>query len=1046
MKNNFTEFFIKRPTVFWSLVVAILVAGVLSFSKMPKLEDPAVVGKQAMVVVPYPGATAHEVELKVALLMEEKLRELPNVRRVKSECKPSMAMFTVEFEMSVLMTEIEQYFDFLRRKVSDVKSQLPQDCYDPIVIDDMMDVYGIFYSLTGDGFEYPELDKYAKFLRRELQKVSGIKRVIISGAPSEEIEIILSKDKLARNGLIPTQIMMSLNNAGKTVSGGQFTGDDNRDYSMRISEAIENEEDIKNIMVSTSDGKTVRIGDIATVERTLQSPQKNGFYVNNKPAVAICIAMETTAIVPDVGKAVDEKLAELMQKLPAGIETDKIFFQPEKVSQAISGFMVNLVESVVIVILVLIFTMGFRSGLIIGFGLVLTICMSFPILSAMGTTLQRISLGAFIVAMGMLVDNSIVIMDGILIDKQRGFGPKTYLYRIGKNTALPLLAATIIAISTFIGVYLSPDTAGEYCRDMFMVLCVSLLASWILALVQVPVCAKSWLEPRNIRNKKSKSVQDGFLQKLIKKTVTKLIEHKAVTIICAVALLGLCGFGMTKVKNMFFPDFDYKQFVVEYWMPAQTNSDKVKADLMEITDTLMKNPDIERVAFCMGSAPAHYSLVRPMTNGGDSYGELIIDCKDFETIKKITPSLREFLRTNYPDAYIRLRRYNFSISTSHPVEAQFRGPDPAVLKSLSAQAEEIMRDCKYVDKYSVQNNWNPTGKSLTAEYIRENAIRCGIERSDMANALAAATSGLAVGVLNNQDNMLIVNLKVRNEDGSKIQNLNEIPVWSTMNLHFSQDDIMQMAQNPHAAARLQDKIFACVPLSAVARNVRPEWEEQFIYRVNGERAIEAECDPDFDLYDATQASVMADIRQKIEQIQLPEGYSLVWVGEGDTSDQAMVNIIGTVPVILLLILGILLLLFNSWRKVILVIICFPFVICGIVPALLLLKIPFTFVAIIGLMGLMGMMVKNSIVLVDEIGRLKTEENMSDFQAVVTAAVSRTRPVVMASLTTILGMIPLISDAMYNSMAVAIMSGLAVGTIITLVLLPVFYATLFKIEN
>ncbi len=1046
MKLSFTEFFIKRPTIFWSFVAAILVAGVLSFAAMPKLEDPAVCGKQAMVIVPYPGATAHEVELKVALLMEDKLRELPNVRRVKTECRPSMAMFTVEFEMSVLMTELEQYFDFVRRKVSDVKSQLPQDCLDPIVIDDMMDVYGIFYSLTGEGFTYPELDKYAKFIRRELQKVKGVKRIIVSGAPRENIDIILSKDKLSRNGLIPTQIMLSLNNAGKTVNGGKFEGDFDTEYSMRISEAIENEEDIKNILISTSDGKTVRIGDIATVKRTFEEPQTNGFYVNNQPAVAICIAMEKSAIVPDVGKAVDKKLAEVMQKLPLGVKTDKIFFQPDKVETAISGFMINLVESVLIVIVVLIFAMGFRSGLIIGFGLVLTISLSFPILYAMGTTLQRISLGAFIVAMGMLVDNSIVIMDGILIDKQRGFGPKTYLFKIGKNTALPLLAATVIAISTFLGVYLSPDTAGEYCRDMFLVLCVSLLASWILALVQVPMCAKSWIEPRPKPNKKSKNFQDGFIQKLVSKTVTKLIENKVVTIICAVIILGLSGFGMTKVKNMFFPDFDYNQFVVEYWLPAQTSSNRVKKDLQEITDTLMKNPDIQKVSFCMGAAPAHYSLVRPMTNGGESYGELIIDCKDFNTIKKITPNLRKFLRENYPDAYIRLRRYNFSIATSHPVEAQFRGPDPEVLRSLSAQAEEIMRQCEYVDKYSVQNNWRPTGKSLTAEYIRENAIRCGIERSDMATALAAATSGSPIGVLTNQDNMVIVNLKIRNADGSKIQNLNEIPVWSTMNLHFSQNEIAQTIQTPKAASTLQDKIFACVPLSAIAKNVRPEWEEQFIYRVNGERAIEAECDPDFDLYDATQAKVMQEIKEKIEQISLPEGYSLVWVGEGDTADEAMQNIIGTVPVILLLILGILLLLFNSWRKVILVIMCFPFVICGIVPALLLMKIPFTFVAIIGLMGLMGMMVKNSIVLVDEIGRLKNDEKMSDFNAVVTAAVSRTRPVVMASLTTILGMIPLISDAMYNSMAIAIMFGLAVGTIITLVLLPVFYSALFGVKK
>ncbi|MCR5455339.1 MAG: efflux RND transporter permease subunit, partial [Bacteroidales bacterium] len=806
MRLNFTNYFIKRPVVFWSLMAAFVVAGIISFSAMPKLEDPAVAGKQAMVVVPYPGASAHEVELKVALLMEEKLRELPNVRKIKTDCQPGMAMFTVEFQMSVLMSEIEQYFDLVRRKVNDTKSQLPQDCYDPIVVDDMMDVYGIFYSLTGDGYSYPEMEKYAKLIRRELLEVKGVKRVILSGARQEVIDIIINKEKISRNGLIPTQIMMSLNNAGKTVSGGLYEAN-GENYALRVSEAINNEEDIKDIMISTSDGKTIRVGDIAEVKRTYSEPWKNGFFVNGEPSMAICIAMETDAIVPDVGKAVDQKLAEVMKTLPVGIVTDKVFFQPEKVDEAISGFMINLVESVLIVILVLMFTMGFRSGAIIGTGLILTICVSFPILLMLGTTLHRISLGAFIVAMGMLVDNSIVIMDGILIDKQRGYGPKTYLFRIGKNTAIPLLGATIIAASTFLANYLSPDTAGEYAGDLFLVLCVSLLASWFLALTQVPVCAKSWLEPRVNKNKAGKKLNDSKIHHVVRKVVTKLIEYKYVTILVATILLGVCGYGMTKVKNLFFPDFDYKQFVVEYYLPQQSSPDRVRKDLLEMTDTLLQNPDIERVVACMGSAPAHYCLVRPMTNGGDCYGELIIDCKDFNTVKKITPAIRQMLRESYPDAYIRLRRYNFSIATTHTVEVEFSGPDPAVLKSLSAQAEQIMRECEYVDPYSVSNNWRPTGKTLTAEYQRDKGIRCGIERSDVASALQAATDGLPVGVINNQDNMVLVNLKVRNADQSRITDLNEIPVWSMMNLHFSDEDIAGIMQNPHAMSKLSDKIF-----------------------------------------------------------------------------------------------------------------------------------------------------------------------------------------------------------------------------------------------
>lgn len=1034
----------KRPTLFWSLMTFILIAGVLAFLQMPKLEDPAVSVKQAMVVVPYPGATAHEVELKVAQTMEDELRALPNVKKIKSECQNGMATFTVEFQMTVLQKDLEQHFDLLRRKVNDSRSKLPQDCYDPIVIDDMMDVYGIFYAFTGEGYSYPELYKYAKLIRRELLGVKGVKRILITGNRDEVIQITLSKEKIARNGIIPTQIMMSLQNAGKTVNAGSYQNESDR-LPLHVSSAVTDEKDIRNLLIRTPQGKTIRLGDIAQIERTYSEPQRNGFFVDGKPALAICLTMENNAIVPDVGKAVEKRLAEIMPQIPVGMEMEKIFFQPDKVDEAIGSFMVNLVESVLIVILILIFTMGFRSGLIIGFGLILTIAVSFPILLMCGTTLQRISLGAFIVAMGMLVDNAIVIMDGILIDKARGLGPKTYLYRIGQHTAMPLLGATLIAVSTFLAVYLSPDSAGEYAGDLFLVLCVSLLASWILALTQVPVCAKSWLP---VREKKAQQPQiyHSPVHRFIRRTISLLVEYKKTTLATAFILLALCIFGMTKVKNLFFPDFDYKQFIVEYFLPSQTDPDRVRKDLLEMSALLKKNPAIERVAASMESAPAHYCLVRPMTSGGDCYGELMVDCKDYETVVEQIPAVRKLLRERYPDAYIRIRKYNFSIASSHTVEVEFSGPDPAILRKLSQQAEDIMRRCPYVDPYSVGNNWKPKGKTLTADYVREDALRSGIERSDVGNALLAATDGLPVGVLNDQDRTVLIHLLVRNADGSRITNLNDIPVWSMLNLRMDDNELKGLLTGSTKTDELQDQLFRSVPLGNVARQIRLDWEDNYIYRLNGQRAIEAECDPNTDLYDATPAKVVASIQKEIERIPLPDGYKMRWVGEGELQGEAIGNLMKYLPVTLFIILGILLLLFNSWKKVILILLCFPFVFCGITPALLLFRQPFTFMAIIGMMGLIGMMVKNAIVLVDEINRLQQEEHLHPYHAVVEATVSRVRPVLMASLTTIVGMIPLVNDPMYGSMAITIMGGLTVGTLITLVLLPIFYTALFHIHK
>ncbi len=1040
-----TAFFVRRPTLFWSLMAGILIAGVLSFVWMPKLEDPVVAVKQAMVVVPYPGASTHEVELKAVQLLEDELRALPDVKRIRSECHDGSAMVTVEFLMTVPLSELEQHFDLLRRKVNDAASRLPQDCHAPVVIDDMMDVYGIFYAFTGKGYSYPELYKYAEYLRRELLGVKGVKRINIVGNRDEVINITLSKERISRNGVIPTQIMMALQNAGKTVNAGNYQDGSDR-LQLRVGNAVEDEEDIRNLLISLPDGKQVRLGDVARVERSYSSPQRNGFFVGGEPALAICVAMESNAIVPDVGKLVDAKLAEAMKQVPAGMETQKIFFQPDKVDAAISSFMWNLVESVAIVILVLIFTMGFRSGVIIGFGLVLTIAVSFPILLVCGTTLQRISLGAFIVAMGMLVDNAIVIMDGILIDKKRGYGPKTYLYRIGRNTALPLLGATVIAASTFLCVFLSPGSVGEYASDLFLVLCVSLLASWVLALIQVPVCAKSWLPARASSKERQEGVLNSPVHRFVRRAISVLIVHKRLTISVAVAVLLACVFGLTKVKNLFFPDFDYEQFVVEYYLPAQTDPERVRHDLLEISELLEQNPAVERVAASMGSAPALYCLVRPISSGGDCYGELMVDCKDYDTVLEQIPGIRDQLRVLYPDAYIRIRKYNFSVSTSHTVEVEFSGPDPAVLRGLSRQAEDIMRRCPYVDPYSVENNWKPKGKALVVDYIREDALRSGMERGDVGNALMAATDGMPVGVLNNQDHMLLVNLLVRNEDGSKIRDLDNIPVWSTLNMHLSDADLQGVMTGSKSVADLQDKMFRSMPLSNVAGNVRLAWDENMVMRVDGQRTIEAECDPNTDLYDATPAKVLASIKDEIESIPLPDGYKMRWVGENELQSEAIGGLLKYVPLMVFIILMILLLLFNSWKKVILILMCFPFVLCGITPALLAFRQPFTFMAIIGMMGLIGMMVKNAIVLVDEINRLQTEEHKHPYHAVIEATVSRVRPVLMASLTTIVGMIPLLGDPMYGSMAITIMGGLTVGTLITLILLPLFYTALFHIHQ
>lgn len=1040
-----TKFFMQRRILFWSLMSIILLAGIFYFLKMPKLEDPAVTVKQASVVVIYPGADAETIERDVVLLLEDQLRTLPDVRKIRSDVSSGQALIGVEFQMDVPMEEIEQYFDQLRRKVADIQSSLPQGCLPPLIIDDMMDVYGIFYAIVGDGYTTGELEHYAKKIREEILGVKGVKRVTIGGVQREVIDITFTPGQIHRNGMLPLLVAQALQSSTAVIDAGKVDNGSDR-LSVNIAEGALTEEEISNILIKMPDGKKIRIGDIAKVSRHEVEPHSSEFYVNKNVSLTIMVALEKSAVVPDVGAEVDSRIASTIDNLPAGVTVEKIFFQPERVDKAISSFMINLLESVAIVFIVILLAMGWKAGLIIGFGLVLTVAMSFPILSAFGTTLQRISLGAFIVAMGMLVDNAVVIMDGIINDRKRGLQRNKYLYNTGRKTALPLLGATIIAAATFFPIYMTPGSVGEFAGDLFLVICVSLIVSWVLALIQVPVCSDQWLSAPQEEKNKVKELKLNPLQKIIKKIVIFMIGHKWLSVSAFAAVLVGAVLSMSLLRNVFFPDFDYDQFVVECSFPKESNPDKVRSRMFQLSDSIAAFKGVESVAVSTGGAPGRYCLVRPMPNGGNNYAEFIIGCKDFKTVLKLSDELIAKLREIAPDAYIRARRYNLSISTTHTVEVEFAGPNADTLRMLASKAEAIMRESRYVDPLSVQNNWLGKNRSVSLNYKTDMACLAGVSRADVGNAVRAATDGYVIGVVNDNDKTLPINLLIRDEQGNKLNDLSQLPVWTTMNIRVSEDDVSALIRGGKDIGELQNKMYETTLLSACVDTICTTWEEGNIHRLNGQRVIEAECDPDITNPDATPDKILADISKKIESIELPEGYSMRYVGEGETSGEAMDIIFSYLPLMLSIIVIVLLLLFNDWRKLAVILLCFPFVICGIVPALLITNTPFTFLAILGLMGLMGMTIKNAIVLVDEITRLTTQEREEMYPAIIKATVSRVMPVILASFTTIAGMIPLIPDPMYGSLAVTIIGGLLIGTFATLLLLPTLYSVFFNVKK
>ncbi|MCH5346699.1 MAG: efflux RND transporter permease subunit [Muribaculaceae bacterium] len=1043
--ERITKFFMQRPTLFWSLMVLIVAAGVLAYIRMPKLEDPAVSVKQASVVVLYPGADTRRVEKDVVTLLEEQLRALPDVKKISSTVKPGQALIQVEFNFETPIDEVEQHFDLVRRKVSDTEMLLPPGVMSPIVIDDMMDVYGIFYALTGEGYEPEELEAFAKTLKREIMGVKGVKRVNIGGLSREVIDIAFTPEQIRQNGMLPMLVAAALQSSTKAINAGKIDNGDDR-LAINVTDGAATVDEIADIVLNLPDGKKTRIGDIATVTRHEATASTGGFYVNRQPAVVIMVAMENSAVVPDVGAEVDKVVNSTLDMLPVGLTVDKEFFQPDQVTEAVSSFIINLIESVLIVIFVLMLAMGWRSGLIIGLGLILTVLLSFPILSTLGTTLQRISLGAFIIAMGMLVDNAVVIMDGIMVDRKKGLPKKEYLHRIGRQTAMPLLGATIIAAATFLPIFLTSGTVGEFAGDLFLVICVSLLVSWVLALIQVPVCADQWLDSKDIKADVAGQPPLNRPQKVVKRVVEYLIGHKGVAVASAVALLACAGGGVLMVKNVFFPDFNYDQFVLECYYPPESNPDAVRERMFELSDSIMKEPDVKNVAISLGGAPGRYCLVRPMPEAGDDYAEFIVQCKDYRAVQRLSRDLTARLRQIAPEAYIRARKYNFSVSSSHLVEVEFAGPDADELRRLSDRAADIMRSSPYVDPYTVQTNWNDPARQLSVAYSARSAARAGVNREDVGNAFMAATDGYTVGVISDRDNLIPVNVTIRDHEGNRLSDLSNIPVWSMMNVNVSPRDLEGAVRGSVSKEDIQKKMFVTTTLANCVDSMATILDESLIYRYNGRRAIQVECDPDPYNPEATPDKLLKSVKTEIEKIQLPHGYTMRFVGESEIADDAMGKVFQNIPAMVVILIIVLLLLFNDWRKLAVIILCFPFVLCGIVPALLLTDTPFTFLAILGLMGLVGMMMKNAIVLVDEINALTVNQRMELFPAIVQATLSRVRPVLLASLTTVAGMLPLVSDPMYGPLAVTVIGGLIVGTLVTLLFLPVLYSFFFKVKS
>lgn len=1031
----------RNRNLVYFFVAVLLLGGAYSCYEMSKLEDPEIKVKLAMVVTAYPGASAHQVELEVTDVLEKSIRTMGNIDNVESYSYNDFSLIQVELLSTVSNDEVEQCWDMLRRKVNDARASLPEGAGTPVVKDDFGKVYGMFYALTGDGLSDRELSDYAELVKRELSDLEGVDRVELYGKRPECIYISLLQDRMANLGVKPVEVLATLNGQNETTYAGYY---DNGDHRIRVtvSDRFKTVEDIGNMLIQGHDDDRLRLHDIARIEKDYEDPVRNEMFYDRERAMGILIAASSGSDIVKVGKAVEKQLARIKaERLPAGVEYHKVFYQPERVGDSLGTFVINLIESVVIVVLILMLTMGFKSGIIIGISLVVTVFGSFLFLYTMDGTMQRVSLAAFVLAMGMLVDNAIVIIDGILVDLKAGKNRMEALTAIGRKTAMPLLGATLIAIIAFLPIYLSPDTAGIYTRDLFVVLAVSLLLSWVLALVHVPLMADRYLHLQpEATDASGKRIYKGRVYAWLRAALRFGLSHRWSFVFCMAALLALSVFGYGFMRQGFFPDMVYDQLYMEYKLPEGTNSARVGHDLAEIEAYLKSRKEITHVTASVGGTPGRYNLVRSIANPSLAYGELIIDFTSPEELLDNMDEIQRHLTAAYPDAYVKLKRYNLMFK-KYPIEAQFIGPDPAVLHRLADSARAIMEQSP--DVCLITSDWEPQVPVLTVEYDQPAARALGLSRSDVSLSLLSANGGIPVGSFYEGIHSNQIYLKCLDAEGNPIEDLNNTQVFSSMpslNGLLSQETMVRLQSGSLSKEELVEALMGNIPLKQICKSIDIRWEDPVVPRYNGQRSLRVQCSP---APGAETEKTRANIAKQIERIPLPEGYSLQWQGEKNASTKSMKYLFKNFPLAIILMIAILIMLFKDYRKPAIIFCCMPLVLVGVVAVMLLTGKTFGFVAIVGTLGLIGMIFKNGIVLMDEI-TLQIGQGIPPVTALIDSAQSRLRPVMMASLTTILGMIPLLSDAMFGSLAASIMGGLLFGTLITLLFIPVLYALFFHI--
>jgi len=1016
-----SQFAIEKKIISWMLVLIFGVGGMVAFFNLGQLEDPPFTVKDAKIVTLYPGASPQQVEEEVTFPVEQALQQLAALDKIRSTSSAGLSQITATIQNTYSGAELQQVWDTVRRKINDmqVMGELPPGTSEPLILDDFGDVFGMMFAVTGQDYSYGELEDYVDYLRRELILVEGVAKIDISGTRQRQVFVEVSQARIASLGipmrriydLLETQNAVS--NAGRIKAGTE---------SVRVNPTGEFDDVSQMGKLLISDpgaSELLYLGDVADISMGFAEVPSKVMRFGGNHALVVGVSFMAGVNVVDIGTAIDARLQELEFARPVGIELHDIYNQPREVEISVAAFLKNLIAAVLIVIVVLLFFMGIKSGVLIGIILFLTCSGTFILMLQSEIELQRISLGALIIALGMLVDNAIVVTEGVLMGMKQGLSKLEAANAIVKQTMMPLLGATVIAVLAFAPIGLSPDSTGEFAGSLFWVLLYSLSLSWVTAITLTPFFCDLFFK-EEIRDAQTEGPPEdaygGVVFTLYKKLLDLCMRNRVATVTILVIALAASIWGFGKVQQSFFPPSTTPIFMVDYWLPQGTDIRATDRNVTEIQQAFMDDERIEFQHAVVGGGMPRFMLTYTPESAYESYAQLLFRIKDPENVETMMREVDDYLLENYPQASIKFRRLEIGPSPPAKIEARFIGPDPDVLRKLAVQAKEIFR-ADY-NAVGVRDDWRERTKMVRPQLNEAAATRLGITKRDLDQALMGGFDGANIGLYRQGTNLIPIIARLPARERLSVDSINDVQVWSATFGRY-------------------------VQIGEVVTEFRTEWEDSLIQRRDRKRTLSVLADPDV-FGTETASDLFKRVRPKIEAIEMPRGYQLEWGGEFESSTDAQNALFASLPMGFLMMFLITVLLFNAVRAPLVIWATVPMAIVGVTVGLLVLNKPFGFMALLGLLSLSGMLLKNGIVLLDQINT-ELASGMEPYKAVFMSGVSRVRPVSMAAITTILGMVPLLADAFFESMAAAIMFGLGFATILTLVVVPVLYTMLHGIS-